>query len=97
MTPTRLETPLTQFFDGPPILTPAKRLRDPSGLTTGRWTVKRVVLVMIGGVPAAWVWRAAPQAARGVDDSILRNYRRDFTTHEKALQYATDNARKNIR
>ena len=87
----------TEYFDGPPILKPAKRPRDPSGLTTGRWTVRRIVLVMVGGIAAAWVWRAAPEAARGVDDNMLRKYRRDFTTHDKAIEYATNKARENIR
>lgn len=96
MTPIRITgEPLSEtFFDGPPIL---KKISDPTGLTTGRWTVHRENLVFVGGIPAVWVWRAKPEPARGVVDDQLKKSWRDFTIFEKALEYAIYKARENIR
>lgn len=75
------------------------RLSDPSGLTTGRYTLTRHVFIVVGGRPAAWCWRVRPEAARGVEESFLDRITkpRDFTVWSKALAYATQKARENIR
>ncbi|WP_345750085.1 hypothetical protein [Microbacterium rhizophilus] len=78
-------------------LTPL-RFQDPTGLTTGRWRVRRKVLVH-NGAASVYVFRAEPIPARGVAPSIeaIVAPSRDFPRFEQAIAYANERAARNLR
>ncbi|NHI16835.1 hypothetical protein [Microbacterium excoecariae] len=75
------------------------RLHDDTGLTTGRWRVRRRVLVWRDDRAWSYVWRAEPIGARGVAAHTIASRARDFDPrqHARAVAYAASMARKNLR
>lgn len=71
-------------------------ISDPTGLTTGRWRVKRKTLIH-NGAASVYVFRAEPIPARGVTAAAVESSARDFPRFEQALAYATQQAARNLR
>lgn len=77
-------------------LTPV-RFQDPTGLTTGRWRVRRRVLITVSGLAQTYVFRAEPIPARGVHRSAIEKDGRDFPRFDQAIAYANERAARNLR
>ncbi|WP_156759531.1 hypothetical protein [Microbacterium karelineae] len=75
------------------------RLHDDTGLSTGRWRVRRRVHVWAAGRAVQWDWVAEPIPAPGVlreriprTSDVFDCYR-----HGQAVEYAAREARENLR
>ncbi|WP_162893213.1 hypothetical protein [Microbacterium halotolerans] len=76
-------------------------ISDPTGLSTGRWRVRRKVFVTRGGRAVQWAWRVAPEPARGVSEDVVMQELgyHDFPPRQfgRAVDEAVERARGNLR
>ncbi|MGX9348125.1 hypothetical protein [Microbacterium sp. KNMS] len=98
---------LVRVAGGGLVLLPSEQLRlaclrDPTGLSTGRWRVRRDELVSRAGRPIAWRWISEPIPARGITQDEantlgVRYFPRTARGWQRAVEHAISKAEGNIR